>query len=499
MFGLPIDPEEEREREERSRGILEGFMTPRPTRVPVKPDSPEMGNVVALMLKGISDSAVKNSIDPMEAVEARLKEVNPARVFLHDFLAGMGSTLMGTEFKNARTILTEREVMKQQLNQGRDQNMISALNNMFGFVESINATEGRDFATAAGAAEQHFGDATLWRESNMKVAETSQVEAIKTEEQLIKDKNKADVDIYKEMAIKQVMPTELDKKISFLGAQLADTNLDEETRVKAQADFEAARAIQKKILLEDENLKASITKATQVREPHRMVVEVDGPLGTTRQLQAFNPLNGELIYTSEVPNSFKLADNFKEELNNSNRRVETLREISGLSGMVDSKQLTQIKNDMRELTSAGQWTLKEVLSWQQKKDYAPNSVEARLFQLMGRLLAETVVEFTGAQATDNERKFIQGTLPGLMGNANTFESGIELLRIQSEWSSYRLRNQKMEAPDQPGGMAKLYDVSGALTEITRLVKTGKLTAEQMRTMTPQELEDMEREIRSRRR
>src|SRR5690606_4451621 len=176
-----------------------------------------------------------------------------------------------------------------------------------------------------------------------------------------------------------------------------------------------------------------------------------------------------------------------------------LREISGLSGMVDSKQLTQIKNDMRELTSAGQWTLKEVLSWQQKKDYAPNSVEARLFQLMGRLLAETVVEFTGAQATDNERKFIQGTLPGLMGNANTFESGIELLRIQSEWSSYRLRNQKMEAPDQPGGMAKLYDVSGALTEITRLVKTGKLTAEQMRTMTPQELEDMEREIRSRRR
>src|SRR5690606_8141981 len=138
MFGLSIDPEEEREREERSRGVLEGFTTPRPTRVPVKPDSPEMSNVVALMLKGISDSAVKNSIDPMEAVEARWKEVNPAMIFLHDFLARIGSTLMETEFKNAQTILTEREVMKQKLNQGRDQNMISALNNMFGFVESLN-------------------------------------------------------------------------------------------------------------------------------------------------------------------------------------------------------------------------------------------------------------------------------------------------------------------------------------------------------------------------
>lgn len=431
---------------DKEQEAMRGFATPAKPRLSVQPDGPEMNLLGQALMRGLTEQAMRMDDDPVAIVDSMMHSKNPARIIAADMMSGLGAILSGQPFQMTRQRLMARELTRAEFNLQRDKQLGAVFGQILDYQQGIADTESRSNAVAMQAQSDILGVA----EGKLDREETFQnkIDAQEHQGEITRQNqiHATEEAVRKEQKVRLLPPTGLDDKVEYHGARMTDPLLSEEERSFSRERFDALNETRMQLIQQDEEAKRKVEARFRVPPDTTQMVPVtqQTPYGTQTAYTVVDKRNGNILGRTVDPLSFKLSDSYQKDLDSAVNQTELLTEISGLADTIDDTAWTQIQNQAASLLSLGAMTSDEVAEFIKKNDYQPGSTEARLFQLMGQLTAERVVEFTGAQATDNERQFIAGTMPQLLKNANTFKSGISLLKIYADWKTSKLTNRIVE-------------------------------------------------------
>src|SRR5690606_15426831 len=127
-------------------------------------------------------------------------------------------------------------------------------------------------------------------------------------------KNSKDVEIWGKMAMAAQIPNPAKEQLEWVTGKLADPNLDSALRVEYESRQRSLIDSQIELLRKSEEMKASVSRVTGVKDPHMMPVTVEGPIGSHKEMVGINPMNGQEVFRAPLANSFTLNANFREEL-----------------------------------------------------------------------------------------------------------------------------------------------------------------------------------------
>ena len=421
------------------------------------------------------------------------------RLILADMLMGFGSGMAGQPFQSARETLIQREFLKQKLNQERNSELMDFASGLLDYSLKNRQLDEAALTRQVGLTE------TITEELG---AQTRQ--ELGHEQKLVEQADKAQLDLDLARLKETIIKSDLDSQISQFTTFAHDPQFTTEEQAAWKARRDELQADKLAMLKESEEIKARV--AASWRAPVSNVGTINitksDEFGTWHEVGFYNNTDPNATIRHTMPvGDFTIHDDWRDDLRAAERSGGLLKQISdnysavGEDGapLVRDEIFTAIGGKIQSaLGVAEKLTRSDVLkmfSSEEEQKLSLNPTEAQLFQNIGKYLISNIIEASGKQVTNQEREFVQTTLPSLFQNRKTFGAGIEILRLQTDWTAARIRSmgnsktRPLFMGEDSIGNPTMKDASEVFSFWTNQITTGRLSVRQLRTFTVQDILD----------
>lgn len=411
----------------------------------------EQGQSAAtLFLNELTRLARTQNEDPAAVVEQHMQSESIGKTMLRDFLLGASAVTSGQPVENTRSLLLKRHMVAQELKQKQYTAAQDMVKSFIGADENIRTTDATNRATQERAAE-----ALITRDAQEALTDVQKTEA---QEQIKLEKAK-ELERFKNR--QQPMPDSFEKALTptvdkWIKVQ-NDPTATPEQREAAEAEYDNAMKILAQITAAKTAEKTGAGGAgggPAGFKPSIKPEEYEIGYGSVKILESMElGADGQptLKYMTPAQSPMKLSSGWQDALALASERKALVKELeetfynipsTAVAGLVSKAQGYQIK--LRAITALataedGRKLIEELEAETRKLNLT--GPEQNFMAQYNQLVAATVRAFTGAQATDAERQFIETTLPQMFGSHEAFASGISKLALATEWMEYKIRNR----------------------------------------------------------
>lgn len=465
----------------------------------IRPESGPSNMLADAIVSGVTKSALRENVDPELVVKQRLAQQNPARTMLADFLMGWGDSMTGQPMRTTRQQLLQREILKQELNNKRDANLADLYRTMTGYQTDLVATSqsarSADMRGAEVGISQVGGQADELLRHEDTITEQNNASGLRKEEAA--ERKRLAVEEARLKA--QIVPVALEEQLEHLNGLLMNPDLSPEDRAKYQARVDTGMKMIESRYAEDARMKQDAALRFPMPSKPKtqgFLLDRQSTYGT-QKVRTVVAEDGTVLHETPI-GPLQYDKPSRDEVRGATRVKETTNRISRLALQVEDKRIAFLQNKLAKFLEGGETTMEGFQNFfRSEKVDVPDAVEAELFQSMGRLVLERVLELSGKASTEKEADRIKASMPGLLTNASTFNEAISLLRIQSEWSAYRINNNLLESDAaSSAGINSPYDASRAISALFEGVKSGKYSAEFLLDYSAADLHQLEKSLRA---